>query len=187
MASTSNIQGPWAVGTNYAPRYPGLYFVYAEVQFEKPRLLYIGESTNIASRMAGHDRREDWEREARSQLLVFYAMRIESIFERLRLERELIGRFSPPCNVQFNSKARSSSSDIGNQFGALSSLMGGSVKSDPFSAVSAFGSLARKGMTKERSHAYGLGSLMGGSVKSDPPSATSALASLCRDEFRNRS
>ena len=113
MANASNFQGPWAMGTNDAPRYPGVYIVCAEVWLGRPQVLYIGESDNIASRMSGHDRREDWEREARGQPLSFYTVHIESISKRLQLERELIGHFSPPCNVKFTSNALSSGIHLG--------------------------------------------------------------------------
>ena len=92
------LQGPWAVGTNDAPRYPGVYIVYAKVWLGEPQVLYIGESDNIASRMAGHDRREDWEREARGQPLFFVAVPIASAYERERVERKMISRCRPPCN-----------------------------------------------------------------------------------------
>ena len=187
MAYVKNLLGPWAVGTKNAPRYSGVYIVCAVVWLGRPQVLYIGESDNIASRMAGHDRREDWEREARGRPLIFYAKRIEARIERFLEERVLIGDFNPPCNNQFTSKAGSPSSGGGIQFGGLGSLIAGSAKSDSPSAASAIGSLARMSTTKGRSPAYGLAALMGGSAKSDSPSAVSALASLCRDNVKSRS
>ena len=98
MTYANYLQGPWAVGTNDAPRYPGVYIVFAKVWFGEPQVLYIGESDNIANRMAGHDRREDWEREARGWVLFFVAVPIESTNERKRFERMMIHHFRPPCN-----------------------------------------------------------------------------------------
>lgn len=103
MAIDSNIQGPWAVGTNDAPRYPGVYIVFAKVWLEMPQVLYIGESGNIASRMSGHNRREDWEREARGRPLFFVAVPIELTTVRKRVEQELIDCFQPPCNRETQS------------------------------------------------------------------------------------
>ena len=180
MAYDRILHGPWEVGTNSAPRYPGVYIVYAKAWLGEPQVLYIGESNNIASRMARHERREDWEREARGRPLMFYAMHIDSIFERLQLEQELIRHFSPSCNDHFTSKARSPSYGLG-------SLMAVSAKSDSPSAVSAIRSLARMSTTKERSPDYGLGSLMAVSAKSDSPSAVSAFAGLYRDKGGSRS
>ena len=178
MASASNIQGPWEVGANDAPTYSGVYIVCAKSWLERPQVLYIGESDNIASRISGHDRREDWEREACGRPLIFFAEHIASRIERWIEERVLIGHFSPPCNVQFTAKARSPSSGGGIKLGALGSLMGVSVKSDRPSALSAFANLAGTRKTERRSPAYGLGSLMGVSVESDRPSALSAFANL---------
>ena len=150
MASASNFQGPWTVGTNNAARYPGVYIVCARVWLGRHQVLYIGESDNIASRMAGHDRREDWEREARGRQLIFYAKRIEARIERFLEERVLIGDYNPPCNVQFTSKARSPSSGDGIRFGGFGSIMAESVKSDSPPAASTIGNFARMSTTKVR-------------------------------------
>ena len=161
MAYANDIQGPWVVGANNAPRYPGLYFVFAEVRFEKRRLLYIGESTNIASRMANHDRREDWEREARGQPLVFYASHIESKSERLRWEQKLIGEFSPPCNVKFASSTLSQ----GISLNMLPPATSGVSKGGSALGTSPLARLIQKNKAKSRSSAYGLPTSPGGGIR----------------------
>ena len=185
MANTSNIQGPWEVGTNNVPRYPGVYVVFAMVGLGKPQVLYIGESNNIASRMVGHERREDWEREARGRPLMFYAMHIESIFERLQLEQELIRHFSPPCNVKFTSNALPSGIRLGAMPPATPSNGG------PLSGTSGLARIVRKNKTKSRTPAYGLGAFSSGGIRlgamppatpsnGGPLSGTSALARIVR-------
>ena len=185
MANAGSIQGPWEVGTNSAHRYPGVYVVCAEVWLGRPQVLYIGESNNIASRMAGHERREDWEREARGRPLMFYTMHIESIFERLQLEQELIRHFSPPCNVKFTSNSLPSGIRLGAMPPAPPSNGG------PLSGTSALARIFRKNKTKSRAPAYGLGASSSGGIRlgamppappsnGGPLSGTSALARIFR-------
>ena len=99
MAYANNFQDPWLVYAYDAPHCAGLYFVYADgAKHEEPRLLYIGESDDIASRVAKHERRKDWEQEALGRSLLFVAVPIESTYVRKRVERIMIDRFKPPCN-----------------------------------------------------------------------------------------
>ena len=71
------------------------------------RLLYIGESENVRSRVAYHERRHCWERElGPGERLCSRAARFPTLgplsvppgWDRRHLEAALIDRYQPPCN-----------------------------------------------------------------------------------------
>ena len=90
------------------PPQSGLYCVYActynqhnsTVSIRK--LLYIGESENIQSRVANHERWKDWEKELQyGEILCFNAALVRVDGDRLRTEAAMIFHHKPPCNKEF--------------------------------------------------------------------------------------
>lgn len=102
MAYDDSFQGPWLVGTTGVAAYSGVYLVCIQSLIHPWLPIYIGQSVNIEDRVARHERRHDWRHVAASRSLYFFAMEIESEERRRQVEREMIRRSNPPCNIQFS-------------------------------------------------------------------------------------
>jgi len=106
---TLNFDGYWrAPNISGLPAKSGIYCVYTCVHnvMEKTvtirRLLYIGEADHIQSRVAGHERWRDWERELKAgEELCFNAVLISPASDRQRAEAAMIHHHKPPCNVEY--------------------------------------------------------------------------------------
>lgn len=104
-----DFDGYWrAPNINGLPAKSGIYCVYAcvhnvnEKTVTLRRLLYIGEAENIQSRVAGHERWKDWERELKAgEELCFNAALISPAADRQRAEAAMIHHHKPPCNVEY--------------------------------------------------------------------------------------
>lgn len=90
------------------PAKSGIYCVYACVHNVREktvtirRLLYIGESENVQSRVAGHERWKDWERELKAgEELCFNIALISPATDRQRAEAAMIHHHKPPCNLEY--------------------------------------------------------------------------------------
>ena len=64
------------------------------------KLLYIGESANVQNRAAGHERRQDWNRELLCGEVPCFsaALMIAPVSDRLRTEAAMIHHHKPRCN-----------------------------------------------------------------------------------------
>lgn len=104
-----DFDGYWrAPNISGLPAKSGVYCVYACVHnvSEKTvtlrRVLYIGEAENIQTRVAGHERWKDWERELKAgEELCFNAALISPAADRQRAEAAMIHQHKPPCNVEY--------------------------------------------------------------------------------------
>lgn len=89
------------------PKVTGIYAVYRCVHNIRAgtvtlnEILYIGESENVGDRIAGHDRRDDWERKLRSGEQLCFAVAGYSGKERVRVEAALIRKHQPTLNVEY--------------------------------------------------------------------------------------
>ena len=118
--------GEWYLDVSRLPERSGIYCVYAceRDPWRSPlpagllrlselpsvsskRLLYIGESRYVRSRVANHERQQCWKRELKlGERLCFRAARFPTLAifseplecDRRDLEAALIDRFEPPCN-----------------------------------------------------------------------------------------
>jgi len=93
---------------NGMPAKSGIYCVYActynprERTVSLQRLLYIGESENVRSRVSNHESWGDWKRKLRSgEELCFNAALIAPEAARERSEAAMIFKHKPPCNSEY--------------------------------------------------------------------------------------
>jgi excinuclease UvrABC nuclease subunit len=101
--------GYWlARNINGMPAKSGIYWVYActynprhdTVSLE--RLLYIGESENVRSRVSNHESWNDWRRKLKpGEELCFNAALITPDPARERAEAAMIFKHKPPCNSEY--------------------------------------------------------------------------------------
>lgn len=104
-----NYEGYWREpNIGGLPASSGIYSVYACIHNRAGdtvtlnRLIYIGESADVRTRVKGHDRWSDWRRQLRSgEELCFNAALIGPEADRLRAEAAMIFRHKPPCNVEY--------------------------------------------------------------------------------------
>lgn len=90
------------------PAKSGVYGVYActynssERTVALKRLIYIGESENIKSRVATHEKWPMWKRQLRAgEQICFNAALISPASDRERSEAAMINRHKPACNVEY--------------------------------------------------------------------------------------
>ena len=105
---TINIQGYW-VGTEYLPKYSGIYFVYTcthtSGQVFIDKLIYIGETNQkggICARVSLHEKWDDWRSHLKEgQKLCFSSSEeISSDDDRLRIEAACIYEHKPIENIE---------------------------------------------------------------------------------------
>lgn len=74
----------------------GIYIVLGRRgQSAKWNVVDVGESGDVNDRVANHDRKPCWNGQGHAELAVAAIYAAEA--ERMRIERELRARFSPPC------------------------------------------------------------------------------------------
>jgi len=95
------------INKEHIPEISAVYFVYTctynpnadTVSIEK--LIYIGESNNIKSRIFNHDRYKDWLKELKNgQTLCFSYTSVDNLY-RNRLEAAYIYKHKPPLNIEY--------------------------------------------------------------------------------------
>lgn len=89
------------------PAISGVYCVYectynlAEKTVTLQRLIYIGESENINTRIANHEKQPLWQRYVRAGNELCYSCSPSGDPGRFRLEAALINRHQPPVNIEY--------------------------------------------------------------------------------------
>lgn len=90
------------------PASSGIYGVYACIYDKSTntvalnRILYIGESSNINGRIAGHEKWDKWRRHLKTgEQICFNAALISGESDRQRAEAAMIFEHKPPCNEEF--------------------------------------------------------------------------------------
>jgi hypothetical protein len=104
-----NFDGYWRdVNKDGLPVQSGIYTVYAATYdaiaktVSLRRLLYIGESDDVRSRVAIHDRRSDWLKKLSiGETLCYGVAPISPTTDRQRAEAAMINHHKPPCNVEY--------------------------------------------------------------------------------------
>lgn len=101
-AQILEFDGYWPVESAHAASYPGIYCIYA-VSWEKPhassRLLYVGESNNVAERI--NRQKKDLEKIAKECDLYFNVCPMIDKSERMKAKAALIYHHQPPRNIEF--------------------------------------------------------------------------------------
>lgn len=88
----------------FMPDYSGVYLVYRGVPTNDgnslicKELMYIGQASDIRSRIENHDRREDFIQRAENGESVFYSCAKCNPTDLDRIENALIYRMQPPLN-----------------------------------------------------------------------------------------
>lgn len=88
----------------YMPEYAGVYLVYRGTLTDDGKalickeLIYIGQATNIRSRLENHDRREDFLQRADNDEEIFYSCAKCNTNDLDRIENALIYHVQPPLN-----------------------------------------------------------------------------------------
>lgn len=99
--------GYWReININGIPRQSGIYSVYAckysvsEKTVSIRKLIYIGESENVNSRINGHEKWPDWRRHLQSgeELCLSFA---PINIDRVRAEAAMIHHHKPPVNTEY--------------------------------------------------------------------------------------
>lgn len=91
----------------YIPAESGIYAVYACTYHKDQKtvslreLVYIGESSDVNSRISNHERLTDWKRCLRPGETLCYSFAKAEKAERLCAEAALIFHHKPPCNVEY--------------------------------------------------------------------------------------
>ena len=112
MASKSytlNFDGYWREpNIGGLPAQSGVYCVYACTYNAQAstvnlnRVLYIGESADVKTRVAGHEKWAEWRRQLKSgEELCFSAALISPTDDRLRAEAAMVHHHKPPCNTEY--------------------------------------------------------------------------------------
>jgi len=89
------------------PAKSGIYCVY-EGKYDKSAntvslltLIYIGEADDVASRIAGHEKRKDWLKRVRSGNELCYSFGAIPATNRVRSEAAMIFKHKPPENTEY--------------------------------------------------------------------------------------
>ena len=89
------------------PKKSGIYCVYT-CTFDKKektvslnKLVYIGESDNVNSRIADHEKQEDWESHLKDGEQLCYSFGGISGASRVRCEAAMIFKHKPPKNTEY--------------------------------------------------------------------------------------
>ncbi|EPG6461407.1 GIY-YIG nuclease family protein [Citrobacter braakii] len=110
---TINLQfdGYWReANKSGVPDQSGIYCVYAckavtngsKTTLEIRKLIYIGESSNVRSRVATHDRLGDWNEHLMvGETLCYSVATITGKDDRVRAEAALINKMTPPANSEY--------------------------------------------------------------------------------------
>ena len=100
--------GYWReVNKSSVPNKSGIYCVYTSVhnKTEKTmtikKLVYIGESSDVGSRISDHEHQEDWEEYLNSGEVLCYSFGAITSQNRERCEAALIFKHKPPVNTEY--------------------------------------------------------------------------------------
>lgn len=92
---------------NSIPSQSGIYCVYSctynetENTVSIKKLLYIGESENLHSRIATHNRLDDWKKKLSATETLCYSFALINGDDRNRAEAALIFKHNPPMNTEY--------------------------------------------------------------------------------------
>ena len=100
--------GYWReVNKSGIPDASGVYCVYACTYDSSAKtvslreLIYIGESEHVQSRLAEHERLDDWKKKLKVGETICYSFAEIGSDDRNRAEAALIYHHRPPCNVEY--------------------------------------------------------------------------------------
>lgn len=84
----------------------GIYVVYGgkntgEKTCEINRLIYIGESENINTRLSDHERKDDWKKQLKEGEILYFSKTKVTGDDRKQAEAALIYKHQPPCNIEY--------------------------------------------------------------------------------------
>jgi len=104
----TNIQGFWRDKDKSSfPHHSGVYFVYVSSyntqtkRLTLHKLIYIGESKDVNTRINGHEKYEVWKKYlSNGQELSFYTCKIDGD-DRFRVEAAYIFKHKPPVNTEY--------------------------------------------------------------------------------------
>lgn len=89
------------------PTTSGVYCVY-ECNYDTTRktvtlnkLIYIGESENINTRIANHEKLPLWKRQVKAGNILCYSYTPINAPDRFRVEAALINHHQPPANIEY--------------------------------------------------------------------------------------
>lgn len=102
------MEGYWReANVGGVPNKSGVYSVY-ECTYNKTentvtlnKLIYIGESADVGSRLANHEKRPDWKKHVRSGNELCYSFGQVPSSTRERAEAALIYKHKPPVNTEY--------------------------------------------------------------------------------------
>lgn len=101
----------YRIKSDYLPTDSGIYCVYACTYYSSNDtvslrlLLYIGEASNVLSRVSGHEKRKDWRDYLQfREILCFNTALISPRQDRERAEAALINKHKPPCNYEYKNR-----------------------------------------------------------------------------------
>jgi hypothetical protein len=89
-----NFEGPYSNEWQLKDQ-SGVYAILGGNGSESWKVVDIGESEQLRTRVAGHDRSDSWKRQRHATLAC--AALYCSAQDRMRVEKELRGQFNPPC------------------------------------------------------------------------------------------
>jgi hypothetical protein len=103
-----NILGYWRDRNKAGiPAHSGVYFVYAATynpendKVTLQKIIYIGESENVNSRIESHEKYNDWKKHLSSgQELCFSTGKVDGS-DRLRVEAAYVFKLKPPVNTEY--------------------------------------------------------------------------------------
>lgn len=103
-----NFDGYWRESNiSGIPSDPGVYCVYSckyntnENTVSIKKLIYIGEATDVKSRISNHERKTDWERYLNQGEQLCFNFANILLDDRQRVEAALIFKHKPPANVEY--------------------------------------------------------------------------------------
>lgn len=102
---TIQFEGYW-LNKTAVPSLPGIYCVYTCYDLHPStvsiqRLIYIGESINVLSRLANHEKQPIWERYLNPGEQLCYSFGGMSFHARTRCEAAMIFQHKPPANTEY--------------------------------------------------------------------------------------
>lgn len=103
--------GYWReVNKSGVPAQSGIYCVYTctpkkvndEIKLTIHELIYIGESSNVQTRLDTHERLGDWKQHLKSGDTLCYSVALVTPADRVRAEAALIHEVQPPENSEYS-------------------------------------------------------------------------------------
>lgn len=96
-------------GVRSIPDESGIYCVFGcertrvdgKWQVSLKRIIYIGESANVRSRLTGHEKIEEWKKILRSGEVLCFSFAPISSANRVRCEAAMIFQHEPPVNTEY--------------------------------------------------------------------------------------